>query len=330
MVAVLSALLGFLYLSACASSNPLLPRGGRSLNLNVVDNGGLGWRMPFDFPDPSVIRGRDGRWYAFATEGNGRPIQVAYADDCFGQWHLLDHNPLEHSSWTSGRNTWAPDVRELNDGSYIMYFTGEVPNSHRHCIGIARSWDILGPYRPDPSPWICPWDQGGAIDASGFVDPGSGDRYVVYKVDGNSRGAPTPCGTGVDDPNMRTPIMLQRVGSDGSTKLGGPIEILNRVPHLDGALVEAPNLSRRRDGTYVLFYSSHCFQDPRYDVKYAYSDRIEGPYTRAGGPLLRAPYYGLRAPGGATSSVDEHGHEFLVFHGDCGDSRRCLYSAQYY
>jgi beta-xylosidase len=211
-----------------------------------------------------------------------------------------------------------------------MYFTGEVPNSHRHCIGIARSWDILGPYRPDPSPWICPYDQGGAIDASGFVDPGSGDRYVVYKVDGNSHGPPTSCGTGVDDPNMRTPIMLQRVGPDGSTKLGGPIEILNRVPHLDGALVEAPNLSRRRDGTYVLFYSSHCFQDPRYDVKYAYSDRIEGPYVRAGGPLLRAPYYGLRAPGGATSSVDEHGHEFLVFHGDCGDSRRCLYSAEYY
>lgn len=39
---------------------------------------------------------------------------------------------------------------------------------------------------------ICPLSQGGAIDASGYDD--NGQRYVVYKVDGNSIGHGGACG----------------------------------------------------------------------------------------------------------------------------------------
>ncbi|CRK23815.1 hypothetical protein BN1708_018068, partial [Verticillium longisporum] len=49
--------------------------------------------------------------------------------------------------------------------------------------------------------------------------------------------------------------MLQEVGPDGFTKIGNPVQILDRT-EADGPLVEAPDIVRLEDGTYVLFFSS--------------------------------------------------------------------------
>ena len=292
--------------------------------------------LAVNFPDPSVIQGKDEIWYAFATESGNNSIQVATSEgsNLFGDWKLLDTDALPEAAWTSGRNTWAPDVRILPDGSYIMYFTGELPNSHQHCIGVARSQDIAGPYKPDDRPWECPRDRGGAIDASGFLDPKTRRRYVTYKVDGESSGDYTPCGSTTDDPNVRTPLMLQEVSAtDGSTKIGQPIELVDRIPAVDGALIEAPSLTMLEDGTYVLFFSSHCFFDEQYDVKYAWSDNgVEGPYQRirtsGKESLLRTPDFGLNGPGGATASTTKDGEMFLAFHGNC-EKGRCMYITPY-
>lgn len=317
--------------SAAAVPRPR-PRQHRSLDLEVVHDGGnLAPVLAKNFPDPAILRGEDGSWYAFATNSGGVTVQVASADDPLGEWTLLDEDALPERTWFLGDNTWAPDVRALDDGSHIMYFSGQIPDSHQHCIGVARSKDITGPYKPDSKPWACPTKEGGAIDASGFLDSETGRRYVVYKVDGNSKGDFSECGAGVDDPKLRTPIMLQRVDADdGATKIGDPREILNRVPDLDGPLIEAPNLVRRgRDGMYVLWYSSHCFTDPLYDVKYAYSPKVEGPYKRGPDePVLGKGDFGLDAPGGMTSAGLGRGRNVLVFHGNC-EQGRCMYAAQY-
>lgn len=335
---LLVLLFSFLGLFSRAAAAPRLrPRQDRPLNLKVqYDGDNLTPVLDKNFPDPAIVRDADGTWYAFATNSNGVTVQVARAegDDPVtdAAWTLLDQDALPERTWFLGEHTWAPDVRVLGDGSYIMYFSGQIPDSHQHCIGVARSRDgITGPYTPDPEPWACPRDEGGAIDASGFLDEGTGRRYVVYKIDGNSKGEFTPCGTGVDDPSLRTPLLLQRVDSDdGATKIGEPVELLDRVPELDGALVEAPNLVRRRgqDGLYVLWYSSHCFTDPLYDVKYAYSDRVEGPYVRGPeGSVLGLGDYGLNGPGGM-SSVRVPDGDVLLFHANC-DKGRCLYAAEY-
>lgn len=111
-----------------------------------------------------------------------------------------------------------------DDGSFVMYFSATTTQDlSKHCIGAATSPTIEGPYTPINGTIACPIDQGGAIDASGFKDwemrgsgwgPGAGplsnstssnstddsytgspawsnggaggQRYVVYKVDGNS------------------------------------------------------------------------------------------------------------------------------------------------
>jgi beta-xylosidase len=277
-----------------------------------------------DFPDPSIVQDIDGFWYSFATNSNGKHIQIARGIDPLGPWALLDRDALPDGAWTSGRNTWAPDVVIADDGSYVMYYSGELANNTRHhCIGVATASTIVGPYKPRPEPLACPLDIGGAIDPSGFVDSSTKKRYVVYKVDGNSIGNGGDCGNGVE-PLVSTPILLQELGGDGVTPIGKPVKILDRTKD-DGPLVEAPSLVRTAGGLYVLFFSSGCFSSPRYNVKYAIADKITGPYVRSSIPLLQTGDFGLTAPGGATSVVTA---DKMVFHANC-PAGRCLFAATY-
>ena len=142
---------------------------------------------------------------------------------------------------------WAPDVREISPTNYVMYCERCLPASsprtfanhradtaHRkggpgndHCIGVATATHPAGPFHPHPNPLICDLAHGGAIDASGFQGPG-GARYVMWKVDGNSAGKPTP-------------IKIQHVAADGFTLQGQPTTLITNDP-IDGGLVEAPSM----------------------------------------------------------------------------------------
>lgn len=95
-------------------------------------------------------------------------------------------------------------------------------DNNKHCIGTATSSSIKGPYTPQNKPLACPLKQGGAIDPAGFQDE-DGTRYVVYKIDGKKSNSPTP-------------IMLQRVASDGITPQGKPTKLLEKDER-DGPLI---------------------------------------------------------------------------------------------
>ncbi|KAH8692055.1 putative endo-arabinase [Talaromyces proteolyticus] len=304
------AVLGLSLIPAVFSS-PLLPSSKRSGNFKLALN--------TDFPDPAFIQHTDGSWYAFGTNSNGKRIQVAHSND-FESWTLLDLEALPTlSGWETEVNHWAPDVIRRSDGNYVMYYSAEYSggNGH-HCIGIALGGtNPAGPYIPvSNTPFTCPLDQGGAIDAAGFQDS-DGSRYVVYKIDGNG-------GDCVNGGTLATstPIMLQPVKDDGVTAVGNPTQILDR-DESEGPLIEAPYLTRDSEGTYILFYSSHCFNDPKYDVRYATASSIAGPYTKAGYSLVASTDQ-VSGPGGAT--VNSEGK--MLFHGWCnGNSARCMYSA---
>lgn len=275
-----------------------------------------------NFPDPSILQADDGKWYSFATSGNGHKVQVARADALEGPWKLLDKEPLPQAgNWTSNKNTWAPDVQRVGNGQYVMYYSGQLANKTKHCVGAATSDTILGPYTPSESWFECDVSVGGAIDPSGFLDA-DGLRYVVYKIDGNSIGHGGSCGN-TKKPQMATPIMLQRVSAaDGVTKIGAAVEILDRSAE-DGPLVEAPALLRTTGGRYALFYSSGCYSSSSYDIRYATASSVRGPYTRAAAPLLGSAdaRLNLTAPGGATPVQNGSA---IVFHADC-DEGRCLF-----
>ena len=278
-----------------------------------------------NFPDPAILQDTDGSWYAFATAGNDKQVQVAKANAPEGPWTYLDQDLLPNPGpWTSKKDTWAPDVRRIEDGSFVMYYSGQLGNdTAHHCIGTATAKSILGPYTAQKQPLACHIQDGGAIDPSGYYDQETQKRYVVYKVDGNSIGHGENCGN-TEGTLVPTPIMLQELKADGITPVGQPVQILDRTDD-DGPLVEAPNLIKTSDGLFILFFSSHCFNTPDYDVKYATSDSIRGPYLRASQPLVQTGDYGLTAPGGATS-IEDGGK--MVFHANC-PSGRCLFELDF-
>ena len=172
-------------------------------------------------------------------------------------------------------------------------------DNKKHCIGTATSSSIKGPYKPKNKPLACPLKRGGAIDPAGFQDE-DGTRYVVYKIDGKKSNSPTP-------------IMLQRVASDGITPQGKPTKLLEKDER-DGPLIEAPSLVKSGN-TYYLTFSSNMYSSKKYDVRYATASKVTGPYTKVSTPLLKTGHESdvgpLVAPGG--SDFSEDGSK-IVFH----------------
>jgi len=197
-----------------------------------------------------------------------------------------------------------------------MYYADEIAgNPAHHCVGVATSENILGPYTPHDTPLACPIDQGGAIDADGFQDA-DGKRYVVYKVDGNSIGHGGECVNSVA-PIVPTPILLQAVAADGITPIDDPVEVLNRDAY-DGPVIEAPSLYRTSEGIYFLFFSSNCFSGPLYGTSYATATSIYGPYTKSERPLfITGDGPDMCGPGGLDIVKDG---SRVVLHGHLNDS----------
>jgi len=272
-----------------------------------------------DFPDPAILQDSDNTYYAFATDGNGKNVQVAQASSPSGPWKVLPNDLLPTpGNWSTGQNVWAPDVRKIGS-IYVLYYSAtDTAQTAQHCVGTATSNSILGPYTAADTPLACPLSAGGAIDSSGFTDT-DGTHYVVYKVDGNSIGHGGPCGN-ADAPIVPTPLMLQQLASDGVTAVGDPMQLLDRSD-ADGPLIEAPNLILV-NGIYVSFFSGNCYTTPLYDVSYATASSLKGPYTKSHAPLIvTGDPFNITTPGGAQATVDG---KSLVFHANC-DAGRCMF-----
>jgi beta-xylosidase len=219
----------------------------------------------------------------------------------------------------------------------VLYFSAAVAAyPAHHCVGVATSNSVTGPYTAQNLPLVCPdpigtgayvnsiipstGQQGGAIDPSGFRDK-DGTLYVVYKVDGNSIGNGGSCGNSVA-PVRSTPIMLVAVEQDGFTPRGSVMQILDRDNN-DGPLIEAPSLAITSNGQYALFFSSNCYSTSLYDVTWAAASSITGPYTKHG-PMLVTGTNNLYSPGGASLAQDG---VHMVFHaGDANTNSRYMYT----
>ncbi|KAI4277789.1 MAG: hypothetical protein L6R38_005372 [Xanthoria sp. 2 TBL-2021] len=277
-----------------------------------------------NFPDPSFLQ-VDNTFYAFSTTNGKHNIPIATSPSFTTNWTILkNHDALPKlPSWTTG-NIWAPSIIRLpSNGLFILYFSGTSRASEsKHCVGAATSRTITGPYSPYPSPLICDLEAGGAIDASPFLDPVSGTLYLTWKIDGNSLGGGGPCGNA--DSSHSTPLQIAPLNPrTGTSFLGPATTVLDRDPEFDGPLIEAPSLAySAREGLYILFFSSNCYNTEFYDTSYATARDILGPYVKAKTPLLVSGDFGgrLKSPGGAEVSPDARR---IVFHAnrEKGDDR---------
>ncbi len=269
-----------------------------------------------DFPDPDVVQVGN-VYYAYATNGNNINIQVARSTDLV-HWELLEDALPELPAWAVQKFgwAWAPEVFSPSENQYVMYFTARfaIGFDGTQCIGVAISEDPTDPFTSaNPEPFICQTDRGGSIDPSSFVDE-DGQRYVLWKNDGNSSG-------------YQVWLYIQQVSADGLTLEGEPQQLLTVDQRWEGNLVEAPTLWQQ-DGKYYLFYSANAYNDRRYATGYAVADDIFGPYVKAEEPLIATDLAaGLVGPGGQDVVTDDDGETWIMFHGWAPDGYRRLYLA---
>jgi beta-xylosidase len=304
------ALLLVLLISACtpASAPPLSPVPTPSTFTNPI--------LDRDFPDPDTLKVGES-YYAYATNADDVNIQAARSQDLV-HWEYLGEALPSLPAWAVQDFgwVWAPEVFSPSEAQYVMYFTARfaIGFDGIQCIGVGTSSDPAGPFEAsDAEPFICQRDEGGSIDPSMFVDA-DGQRYVLWKNDGNSRGG-------------QTWLYIQKVSDDGLNLEGEPKRLLTADQRWEGILVEAPTLWLQ-DGEYFLFYSANLFNDPDYGVGYAVADDILGPYEKAKGPLLDTDLAaGLVGPGGQDIVTGPRGGTWILFHGWAPDGYRRLYLA---
>lgn len=304
--------------------------------------------------DPSIIKADDGRYYIF-----GSHLAAAASDDLVN-WELIDSDVKadnviipnamtemeEAFTWAQTNTFWAPDVIQLADGRYYMYYCNCEGSSPLSALGIAVSDQPEGPYKdlgvilksgqsPDE-----PDENGDIYDST--VEPNAVDPCVFFDKEGKLWMVYGSYSGGIYilqlDPETGFPLEE----GYGRKLLGGN--------HLR---IEAPYIiySPETDYYYLFLSFGGLASDGGYNIRVCRSKTPDGPYYDSEGQNMEdckgpqgsffddsaAAKYGVKLMGnfsfeyeegeygkfragyvspGHNSAVrdDETGNYFLVFH----------------
>lgn len=259
-----------------------------------------------DFADPFVFRDGD-VYFAVATNGNGRHVQIARSQD-LQSWKRLPDALPQLPAWASDEHslTWAPSVLKRMD-QWILYYTTRDRRSGFQCISRAVSHRPSGPYVDDTQrPFICQISgtnaSCGSIDPSPFVDH-DGTAYLYWKSDENSASCRTP-----------PRVWVQRLSQDGLGLEGNAETILAKDRDWEGDIIEGPSVLMSA-GKYFLFYSANWYASANYAVGYALCHTPTGPCNKVtlDEPWLRSTGDAL-GPGGQEVFADAQERTYLAYH----------------
>jgi beta-xylosidase len=177
-----------------------------------------------------------------------------------------------------------------------------------HCIGVAVSESLLGPFTPRPTPLVCHPEHGGDIDAQMVSDPAGPNgpahpNYLIWKSDNNS----TP-GDGAPE------FWAQALSDDGLSVTGQPTRIYSPRLAWQRNRLEAPQMVKDPYGRLWLFYSGGgIFNDPQYAMGFARCASPLGPCSdSATVPLIGSNKQGV-GPGEETVFVGPDGSTWLLY-----------------
>jgi hypothetical protein len=177
-------------------------------------------------------------------------------------------------------------VRARPDKTYVMYYStrATVPLgclatppakgcvktfrgwTNAECISRATATNPAGPFVDNStSAFICPVDEGGAIDPSVFI-ASNGTPWLLWKSDGDCCDKPTA-------------IYTQQLSADGLSTIGSPHRLLGATQPWEDKLVEAPTMIQ--DGSHFwLFYSGSLWGHETYGIGIASCESVTGPCTK--------------------------------------------------
>jgi xylan 1,4-beta-xylosidase len=250
--------------------------------------------MAGDYPDPSIIRVGNEYW-ATATTSQWAPLFPILHSRDLVNWQVIGAAMSKRPAWSDG-NYWAPEI-SVYRGRYYIYYVGHKRGGSL-CVAVMIAANPAGPYT-DHGPLVC--QDAGSIDAMAITDE-RGERYLVWKEDGNSRNEPTP-------------IWAQRLSGDGTRLVGERRELIRNTAAWESNLVEGPFILRR-GGYFYMFYSGNacCGRDCHYAMGVARSRTLLGPWEKnPANPILKGND-DWKCPGHGSIVSDARGRDFLLYH----------------
>jgi hypothetical protein len=286
-----------------------------------------------DAPDPDVVR--DGPDYYAFTTGTvlGNHIQA-----------LVDTSGSPQSGWrsytgTSYGSTALPNVPDWETpntqtspgvffwgGQWIMYYDAAMydypAGTGNNCLAVATT-PTLTPTDPvftdnPPIPFLCEPQLGGAIDPSPFVDPVTGNAYLVWKS--NDGGSSQPAR-----------LWSQQLSSNGLSLVGSPQLLLTQdtVDYPWESTIENPDMVDA-GGTYILLFSTGQWNSSSYSEDFATCAGPAGPCTQGQSSPVLSSYGSAAGPAGGSLFQDASGNWYLGYAAwqpgctnySCGGARR--------
>jgi arabinan endo-1,5-alpha-L-arabinosidase len=98
-----------------------------------------------NFPDPNLVKAKDGYFYAYATNGGKYTIPVVKSKDLVN-WTFVGDAFEKRPDWKKdGGGIWAPDVTYYRK-KYLMFYSWSLWGDPNPAIGVAVSQKPEGPF----------------------------------------------------------------------------------------------------------------------------------------------------------------------------------------
>jgi hypothetical protein len=267
------------------------------------------------YSDPSIIRGKDGYWYAYASQtsmrrdNQGGPWESQYFMPITRSADLVNwtyvgevFGPDNYPTWRDFKTTyyWAPEIRYTN-GKYYLYYS--VAGNDDNTIALATADSPAGPWTDIGRP-VLPYGKAiNQIDPAVLIDS-DGQKYLYY---GSFRDGG---------------IHAVRLNEEGTAPVGESVQVV-------GARRGEAAYVVKRDGWYYLFYSGLgcCARSAgAYPVFVGRSKDPMGPFLDAEGVGLAALHPGgtiVNSPNGnkwvatghSAIMVDKSGQDWMISSG---------------
>lgn len=253
-----------------------------------------------DAPDPTVIRGKDGAFYAYAT-WRDRNVPVYKSTDMIN-WEYVG-GAFEQGKvpmYVKGGAIWAPDINYI-EGQYVLYFSMSTWGGEwEACIGRAVSDSPTGPFHSDKM-----LIRSREIGVKNSIDP------VVFQEDGRKFLAW----------GSFSGIYLTELTEDG-------LDIIDKrdIMRIAGSAYEGTYIHKHK-GYYYLFASvGACCEGEKstYQTVVGRSKSIYGPYVDKQGRKMLDNHHEVllsgndkvKGPGHDSQIItDDKGQDWMYYHG---------------